>query len=167
MKSPMPELSMQEFRKAVETYFYPFAAELGTEWQVVCPWIEGFAAPKVQVTIGVYHGHSPSMFVKFRSTSSLVPLGTDDSGVYGLDWVQIFVSGEQLPYVTQEVLWAEGAITKEIIRLSKQFRMFAMPLLRKSGTDWMAIETFVHESIVNRESINGTHNTEGKNVSKT
>jgi len=137
---------MRVFRQAVAAHFQPFSRELGVAWRVVCPWVEGFSTAAVQVTVGVYHGHSPSLCVKFRPTSPPAPLGTDDENVFGLVWVQTFVSGQTPPRTHEKRLSAE-IIAGEVETLAAQFAEFAMPLLTAPNTDWAAIRSFVRERV--------------------
>jgi len=136
---------MQAFRHAVAAHFQPFSHELGVAWRVVCPWVEGFSTPAIQVTIGIYHGHFPSLCVKFRVDSPPAPLGTDDDGVFGLTWVQIFVTGHTPPPSPDKKLSPE-TIADEVETLAAQFAEFAMPLLT-APTDWVAIGSFVRERV--------------------
>jgi hypothetical protein len=141
VNAPLQEPTMQAFRRAVETSFQPVAHELGALWQVVCPWIEGFSTDAIQVTIGVYHGHFPNVCVKLRPNSAPAPLGSEE-GVFGLDWVQAFVTGYLPPY-RPEQHWQPANVTAEVERLAAQFRQFALPLIISRATDWSEIQRYV------------------------
>jgi hypothetical protein len=136
---------MQAFRRAIETSFQPVARELGASWQVVCPWIEGFSTDAIQVTIGVYHGHSPNVCVKLRPSAIPAPLGSDE-GAFGLDWVQAFVAGHLPPY-RPEQHWRPDTITAEVETLAAQFRHFALPLITTPTTDWSQIQRYVRAGV--------------------
>ncbi len=137
---------MRVFREAVGVHFQPFCHELGSNWEVVCPWVGGFVLPPIQITIGVYHGHFPSISVKFRLNSPPAPLGTDDDCMFGLHRVQIFVTGRPIPPTLGRKFTPDAVVT-EVEALSQQFRTFAMPLLSAPTTNWPAILSFVRKKI--------------------
>ncbi len=137
---------MRAFHQAAERHFQPFSHAVGATWEIVCPWIEGFFTPTVQTTIGVYHGHFPNVCVKFRLNTTPAPLGSDE-GVFGLDWVQAFVTGQQ-PSQRPEQRWQPDTIAGEIERLANQFRQFAMPLVLSPATNWPEIHHYVQTGVV-------------------
>ena len=146
LTAPLPEPTMQSFHRAVERYFHPFSQEVGAIWQVVCPWIEGFSTPTIQATIGVYHGHFPSLCVTLRPNSPPAPLGTE-SGVFRLDWVETFVTGHQSLHHPPEHRWQPETLGGEVQRLADQFRRFAMPLITSPSTDWSEIQRYVQAGV--------------------
>ncbi len=137
---------MRAFRRAVETHFQPFSREIGAVWQIVCPWIEGFSTPTIQATIGVYHGHFPNVCVTLRPNSPPASLGTEE-GVFGLCWVQEFVTGQKLQPHQPEQRWQPATIASEVERLADLFRQFAMPLITSSSTDWSEIQRYVQAGV--------------------
>ncbi len=146
MKAPLPEPTMRAFRDAAHTFFQPFSCELDSNWHVVTPWIEGFSTPTVKVTIGVYHGHFPSVVVKLRPDLPPAPLGTEDKNMFGLDWIEVFVRGHPSP-ISPDERWTPKTIKTKVESLAAQFREFAMPLLEAPDTDWTVIQLFVRERI--------------------
>jgi hypothetical protein len=137
---------MQTFRRAVAANFQPLCRQLGLEWRIASPWVEGFSTSTVQMTVGVYHGHFPSVSVKFRLNLPSAPLGTDDENMFGLGWVEAFVSGHT-PLPSREKRLTPETIDQEVEALAAKFVEFALPLLTAPDTNWANILSFVRGQI--------------------
>lgn len=141
---PLAPEGMAAFQQAVEKHFGVVALNMNSKLERISPSLYGFATPYAIVTIGVYHGHSPSVCVKLREREPGEALGVCDGRDIGLGNVVSFLnpaapaSNPQQPYRTFDA--EMSGLAADLTRYGREF-------LLSPSADWRGLREWLRRKI--------------------
>lgn len=138
---PLSPESMSAFQQAAEEYFGKAALEVNSTLERISPALYGFATPFAIVTIGVYHGHSPSVCVKLREREPGEALGVCDGRDIGLGNVVAYLN----PAITPEPLYR--TLDAEMMGLALDLGSYGRPFLLDPSADWIGLREWLSRKI--------------------
>jgi hypothetical protein len=135
---------MSAFQQAVEKYFGKAALEVNSTLERISPALYGFATPFAIVTIGVYHGHSPSVCVKMREREPGEALGVCDGRDIGIGNVGAYLNPANAASKPEPLY---RTLDAEIMGLAADLASYGHAFLLDPSADWSGLREWLNHRI--------------------
>jgi hypothetical protein len=136
---PLPPERVAAIQKSVEKYFGKVARDLNSKLEKILPWIYGFATPYAIVTVGVYHGHIPSVCVKLRQRELDEKVDVCDGKDIGLGNIVCFQDPNGWKLDPQEIS------DEELMNHAEILLEYGQNFLNSPNADWAGLREWLQQ----------------------
>ena len=138
---PLSPERIAAFQESVEKHFGKVALDLNSKLEKILPWIYGFATSYAIVTVGVYHGHVPSVCVKLRQREPDEDVDVCDGKDIGLANVVYFQDPSGWTVEPDDIS------DDELKNLAAKLSQYGLHFLVDSNADWAGLREWLRQKI--------------------